>query len=343
MRALPDLGSWGLTFLRNSKTTLFERNAGSNLQLALHSLDAMHSLTRELCIDYGGTARGTLRIFRGPNRSNGATISSTRLLGGQIRIRTLSRTEAVELEPALEPISDQLSGANYYETDETGDAHRFCVALTERGMTDQIEFQFGREVSELEFRSGAVSAVICGEERFVGDRYVVSAGSYSTDLLRGVGINLPVRPVKGYSLTVETRQEPDSLRIPVIDDHLHVVVVPLRKGVIRVAGTAEFTGFDCRLDLKRIRNLTVLLREVLPRLEFEVAAAKPWCGLRAMSADGVPLIGFTPIQNLMVNTGHGHLGWTMAAGSAKLLASLLSGDSPSINPAPYDPKRFTLA
>jgi D-amino-acid dehydrogenase len=148
-----------------------------------------------------------------------------------------------------------------------------------------------------------------------------------------------VRPAKGYSISFEGLRRPPALRIPVVDDDLHAVVVPL-EGTIRVAGTAEFAGFDLTLPEVRIRNLVNLVQQVLPEERLDPAKAKPWCGLRPMSADGVPIIGPTPLSNLHVNTGHGHLGWTMAAGSGELLASLMSGETPAIDAAPYTLQRF---
>jgi D-amino-acid dehydrogenase len=155
-------------------------------------------------------------------------------------------------------------------------------------------------------------------------------------------VHLPVRPAKGYSVTFERPPDEKSLRIPVVDDHLHAVVTPLEGG-IRVAGTAEFAGFDFTLPQARIANLLALLKEVLPQARFDPATARPWCGLRPMSVDGVPIISPTPISNLLVNTGHGHLGWTMAAGSAQLLTDLMCGDSPSVDPAPFALARFIAA
>jgi D-amino-acid dehydrogenase len=177
------------------------------------------------------------------------------------------------------------------------------------------------------------------DRKFVAEKYVMAAGSYSAPLLERGGVRLPVRPAKGYSVTFERRQDGATLRIPIVDDHLHAVVVPLN-GTIRVAGTAEFAGYDRTMNPDRVRNLLALLQKVLPKPSFDPATAKPWCGLRAISADGVPIIGPTPIANLFVNTGHGHLGWTMAAGSAQLLADLMCQTSTSIDAAPYDLKRF---
>ena len=339
LRALPSLAGWGVTFLRKSTPGTFERSALSNLRLALYSLDVLQSLRQRTGIEYGRTARGSLKVFRDHPSLDRACVAATRMLSVGLLSRRLTREEVAELEPALAPVAEQLAGGIHYETDETGDAYRFCVALTEQAKQQGVEFSFGTEVSSLEMRSGRVMAAVSQRERFVADRYVVAAGSYSTPLLRRVGVQLPVRPAKGYSVTFDEQPGRQSLGIPVIDDHLHAAVVPLQ-GAIRAAGTAEFAGFDLSLRPERIRNLVSFAQVLLPHAGLDPAAARPWCGLRPMSADGVPIMGSTPISNLWVNTGHGHLGWTMAAGSAQLLADLMCGDSPSIDPAPFALSRF---
>jgi D-amino-acid dehydrogenase len=299
----------------------------------------MQSLRQELNIEYGRTARGSLSIFRSQAALDRASATASRRSYAGLQFRRLSREETIELEPALAPIADQLTGGIHYETDETGDAYRFCEALAEKARGKGVNFHFGTKVSSLEVESGRVAAVVSDRKRFVADRYVVAAGSYSTPLVRQAGINLPVKPAKGYSITFEDSREKPSLRLPIIDSHLHAVAVPL-EGAVRLAGIAEFTGYDRRLNAARIRNLTKLLPSILPRSRFSLATAKPWCGLRPSSPDGVAVIGPTRIPNLWVNCGQGHLGWTTAAGSAQLITSLLSGDAPGIDPAPYALSRF---
>lgn len=339
MRALPSLARWGITFLRNSRPTIFERSTRSNVRLALYSLKVMEAVRQETGIDYGRTARGTLRLFRDQGTLEQASAAASRMVAEGLSYRRLSIADTIELEPALAPITDTLMGALHYETDETGDAYRFCVALADFTKQQGVEFRFGTDVSSLDVRSGQVMAAVSQGERFVADRYIVAAGSYSTPLLRRVGVHLPVRPAKGYSLTFGDDLRRPSLRIPVIDDQWHAAVVPLA-GALRVAGTAEFAGYDRMMHPERIRNLRTLLEAVLPQAQVDPATARPWCGLRAMSVDGVPIVGPTPIANLLVNTGHGHLGWTMAAGSAQLLGDVLSGDAPTLDPAPFALARF---
>jgi D-amino-acid dehydrogenase len=339
LKALPSLAGWGMAFLRNSRPATFEQSARSNLRLALYSLCVMEQLRKETGIEYGHAAPGSLKIFRDPAALDQAAAGAERLLAEGLGFRKLSPVETVELEPALAPIEAQLAGALHYEVDETGDAYRFCVALAGCARARGVDFRFGTPVSSLETRAGRVTAAVSEGRRFEADRYLVAAGSYSTPLLRSAGVRLPVQPAKGYSVTFNGQRAEPALRIPVIDDHLHAALVPL-DGALRVAGTAEFAGYDHTLHPGRIQNLIGLVRQVLPQSQYDLASARPWCGLRAMSADGVPIIGPTRLPNLFVNTGHGHLGWTMAAGSAQLLSELIAGEAASVDPSPYHPNRF---
>jgi D-amino-acid dehydrogenase len=339
-RAVPSLVGWGLQFLKHSRPDRYRANTLSNLRLALFSLRAMRVLRERTRIDYAGQAPGTLRVFRELAGLQAAVSVAERFHTEGLRFRKLSAREIVELEPALADIQPQLVGAVHYETDETGDAYRFCVALANELRSQGVQFRFGVSALRLEARADRMLSVSTDQGRFEADLYVVAAGSYSAQLLRPLGIDLPVQPAKGYSVTFGSYSGVPALRTPVIDDHLHAAVVPLGSS-IRVAGTAEFAGYDKEIRPARIENLTRLLQQVLPRGRFDSHTARPWCGLRPMCADGVPIIGPTRITNLLVNTGHGHLGWTMAAGSGKLLDQWIAGESPSIDPAPYLLSRFS--
>lgn len=338
-RALPGLVGWGLRFLANSRVARFQDNSLKNLRLAQHSLKTLQALREAAQLSYGQAALGTLRIFRESASLERATAGAQALAKEDIAFRRLSAAQTTALEPALAPIEQELVGALHYGGDEAGDAHRFCVGLAEYLRRQGVDFRFGTEVSGLEARSHRIVAAASDRGPLVADRYVVACGSYSTLLLRRIGIHLPVQPAKGYSITITGEQKPQPLRIPVVDDELHAAVVPL-DGVIRVAGTAEFAGYDRTMSPVRIANLLRLVRKVLPRMEFDPARVKAWCGLRPMSTDGVPIIGRTPFSNLFLNTGHGHLGWTLSVGSGQLLADVLSNNSPALDPAPYALGRF---
>ena len=168
---------------------------------------------------------------------------------------------------------------------------------------------------------------------------MLAAGSASAALAGELGIKLPVRPVKGYSLTCA--MPPQGPRVPVIDDGMHAAVVPLGDR-LRIAGTAEFAGFDRGVSPGRVENLLGLLRAIYPSIHagLEHGSITAWTGLRPMSADGVPILGATRFVNLSLNTGHGHLGWTMAAGSGCALAASIMGQVPEIDIADYEVNRF---
>ncbi len=342
LKALPHLGAWGASFLRNSTAERYHRNTVKNLKLALHSIQVLARLRAETGIEYGCALRGSLRVIRNPAALERALEWAATLRQDGLTYRQLTPEQMVALEPALAPIGKQLAGGIHYPVDETGNAYKFCVGLAEHARRAGVEFRYRTPVTGIEVRHGNVAAVVSGGTRFTADRYIVAAGSYSPLLLKQLGLEVPIRPAKGYSITFESPRLDPPFRQPVADDDFHAVVVPL-ENVIRVAGTAEFTGYDLSLTEERIQNLLTLVRQVLPAGGFERAQAKPWCGLRPMSVDGVPIIGATPIGNLWVNTGHGHLGWTMAAGSGQLLSDLMTGGSPGVNPEAYALARFNGA
>jgi D-amino-acid dehydrogenase len=338
LHVLPSLFGWGVRFLKNSRPALFERNLVSNYHLSMVSLRGLQALRQELNLEYPGTTRGTLKIFRHRAGFDAAVRMSERLQLEGLAFARLSRDETVSLEPALSPIAHELLGGLHLKSDETGDAHRFCVALAEEAQRRGVEFAYGTSVTGIDVRAGRVTRVRTAQRDYSADHYVVAAGSYSAPLVRPLGIDLPVRPAKGYSVTFDPPHQA-SLSMPINDDDMHAVVVPLGNA-IRAAGTAEFAGFDLTLRPERVRNLINLAQRVLPSAGLDAARARAWCGLRPMSPDGVPVVGATALGNLWVNTGHGPLGWTMAVGSGQLLADLMSGHATAVDPSAYALARF---
>ena len=340
VKALPSLARWGLEFLRNSNPDIHERGTISNLRMALRSIEVLRAMRAEALIEYEGKAAGAMRIFRSSAALSRALATAERLGREGLTFRALTPHAAVGLEPALDPIAGLLTGAIHYGSDEVGDAYRFCTGLANRARELGVGFEFGTGISAFEARRGVITAVQTQKgTRFSADQYVLAAGSYSASLVDPLRIRLPVQPVKGYSVTFRWKERGAGLGIPIVDDDLHAAIVPLGRA-LRIAGTAEFAGFDLTIRPERVRNLMRLAEQVLPRVPFGSAEASSWCGLRPMSPDGVPIIGATRMQNLWLNTGHGHLGWTMAAGSAELLCDLMCGATPSVDPAPYAPARF---
>ncbi len=162
----------------------------------------------------------------------------------------------------------------------------------------------------------------------MGDQFVVAMGSYSRPMLKALGINIPVYPVKGYSLTVPITNAAAS-PVSTVMDETYKVAITRFDGRIRLGGMAELAGFDLTLNPRRRETLEMVLGDLFPQ-GGDMPAATFWTGLRPMTPDGTPIVGATRFDNLWLNTGHGTLGWTMSCGSAQVLADLIARRTPAI-------------
>ncbi len=329
---LPRLPRWGFAFLKHSSRPRFEASYLANARLARHSQALLADLLAETGIDIEFSTGGVLKVFEDDAALESAIAVAHWLKQASIRHEALTADELVRLEPALKPGGERLVGAVLYPDDQVGNARLYCERLVawlaDRGVT----FHFSEQVTGFEVRGGTLRSVQSARGAHSGDAFVLAAGSYSTGLARQLKLRIPVVPAKGYSITIE---DPAVQPMhPVVDDTLHAAVVPLG-GRLRVAGTAEFAGFDTRLTEARIANLKGLLHRIYPQLELEGVELNPWAGLRPMAADGRPLLGQTGPDNLYLNTGHGALGWTHANASGQLVAGLVHGLKPSEDIAPF--------
>lgn len=342
LRALPGMLGWGLRFVRESQPSRYLRNFEKNAHLARYSLAMMQTLRDAVGTDYDYAARGTLKLFRDAAGVDAAARLCRQLADWGIAFEVVDGAGAVRLEPALAPIGERLAGGLYFPGDESGDAHRFCELLAQAAAAQGVQFAYRSPLKRLlrsDDRLLGVSTV--AGAYYEADAFVLAAGSYSAPLAKELGIAVPVRPAKGYSITVGCGDWSAPPTLPVIDDFLHAAVCPLGDR-LRVAGTAEFAGYDLRLTPSRIANLFGLLKQLYPAIEpwLDPTRVQSWTGLRPMSADGVGIMGATPVRNLFLNTGHGPLGWTMAAGAGKLVADEIAGTAPALDLAPYRLARF---
>lgn len=342
LRAVPSLLGWGLRFVQHSQPARYLRNFEKNAHLARYSLSMMRELRAATGPDYDYATRGTLKLFRDAAGVAGAARLCRQLSDWGIEFRVVDGAGAVALEPALAPIGERLAGGLYFPADESGDAHRFCELLAAAAAAQGVRFAYGSPIKRLLRAGERVLGVSTRDGAYhEADAFVLAAGSYSAPLAKQVGLAVPVQPAKGYSITVPCADWDARPTLPVIDDFLHAAVCPLA-GRLRVAGTAEFAGFDLRLTPSRIANLFGLLKQLYPAVapHLDPARVQAWTGLRPMSADGVGIMGATAISNLFLNTGHGPLGWTMAAGAGKLVADEIAGVAPALDLAQYRLARF---
>ena len=341
-RALPRMLGWSWSFLRNSSLPRYLANVEKNARLADYSLTVLAEHLAALELPFARADRGTLKIYRSVAELETASRFAERCRAFDVRYAVLTMREVVILEPALAPIAAELAGGIHFPDDVAGDAHEFCRALAARCAADGVEFHYAATAERVLTTAGAVSGLMVDGETVAADTVVLAAASHSPALAATVGLRVPVQPVKGYSITVPMADWQVQPQVPVIDEHFHAAVCPLAQQ-LRVAGTAEFAGFDTALTQSRIANLYALIRRIYPT---ESAAIEPrhcreWTGLRPMSPDGVGIMGRTTVAGLYLNTGHGHLGWTMAPGAGKLVADDIMLNATEIERTDYALARFS--
>jgi len=240
--------------------------------------------------------------------------------------------EAVRIEPALQASRQRIVGATYTSSDESGDAHLFTQRLAKLAHSKGAKFVFSRAVKGLVMDGDTVAGVRVAsgavEEVMKADAYVVALGSYSPLLTRQIGLDLPVYPAKGYSASVPIKDESKAPRVSLTDDEAKIVLTRLGRRM-RIAGTAELSGYSTELNQVRCQALTKRAAEMFPDAGHYDQAAF-WTGLRPSTPSNVPIIGGTRFERLYLNTGHGTLGWTMGAGSGRALADIISGREPEV-------------
>lgn len=330
---IPKLLGWGYAFLKNSNAARHRAISRANYALAAYSAGATDALRQRLNLHYDAAAPGTLKLLRSPAAQATSLALADILAADGLAYQHLSRQQVCAREPALAEAA-ALRGALYFADDRIGDARKFCLALLAEAHRLGGQSYFNTRVTRLLTDKGRVVGVRTGDRDIRGP-VVVCAGTGAAALTAPLGVDLPIQPAKGYSITVPAS---GAIRLAhaLVDPHLHIGVTPLGDRV-RILGMAEFVGDDARLQAHRLAILRRFFDQLMPTLSSELdwQQAENWCGLRPMSSDGRPFIGNTGIDGLSVNCGHGHLGWTMAVGSARLLVDILAGRRPEIDPAPF--------
>ncbi len=322
---------WALRFALECLPGRFARNTRELAGLARYSRDCLAELRRETGIEYERVARGILHFCTDHAEFEALAKHAEDMRGLGIEREIKSAAECHDLEPALRASRAKVVGGVYSPLDESGDAHQFTVRLAQLAGKQGVRFLRETTVEALEVEGGSVSAARAGGARLQADAFVVSLGSYSARLLAPLGISIPVYPLKGYSVTLSL--PPDvAAQAPTVSltDEAHKLVISRFGARLRCAGTAELTGYDTRINAKRCDAIVARLRVLFPVLA-RTGAAEFWAGLRPATPSNVPVIGRTRLANLYLNTGHGTLGWTLAAGSGRALADLVAGRRPDVD------------
>jgi D-amino-acid dehydrogenase len=326
--------AWGLRFLRECTPGRTRANIVAILRLALYSRGLLKELRPALGLEYDQQQRGILHFYTDEAEFEHAMPQAELMRRYGCDRVVKSAAECLAIEPALAASTVPIVGGTYTADDESGDAHKFATMLAGRAAEHGVAFCYGTAVQALLAEGDRVTGIRLGNDEVLSaDACVVALGSYSPLLLRPLGVDLPVYPAKGYSVTIPVGEGDVAPSVSLTDDGRKLVFSRLGDR-LRVAGTAEFTGYDISLNDVRcqalVKRTTALFPDLARRREIEF-----WAGLRPSTPSNVPAIGRSALANLYLNTGHGTLGWTMACGTGKLLADLMSGKTPEIDPVPY--------
>lgn len=318
------LYAWGLRFLRECPASRVAVNTAHKVRLCLYSQAQFEELARELPLDYHRQTRGALYLYRDADHYRRGLEAMRILTDNGVTLRGVGPEEIADIEPALAGQARSLAGAIYCPTDESGDCHRFSNLLA-ADAADRfgVTFLWNREVQRFEREGDRIARVVTREGPLTADAYVLAAGCFSPSLTRPLGFDLPIYPVKGFALTAPVENANAAPQLCGVDEK-YLVAWSRLGDRLRVTATAEFSGFDRSHRERDFAHMLTTIRGLFPGAAAYEKASR-WAGLRPMTPKGTPIIGRSPLANLWLNTGHGHIGWTMSMGSARLLADLVSG------------------
>lgn len=329
---------WGMNFLRECTPARTVHNIHQIVAIAEYSRQTLQSVRSEVDIDYDCLTRGILHFYTNQKDFDESLASAAVMRDLGCPRVPMSADEAIKLEPALAQIRGQIVGADFTETDESGDIYKFTTALANKAEERGVDFQFNTTVTRLITEGAAASARITAVEvidadgrhqTLHADAFVMAMGSFSVPILKPLGIDLMIYPGKGYSATYPILNPELAPTVSLIDDGYKLVLSRLGDK-LRVAGTCEFNGYTRELNPTRCDAITRRTRELFPdACDYESPAY--WAGLRPLTPSNVPYIGKTKFNNLFLNTGHGSLGWTMGCGSGRAIADIVSGLQPEVD------------
>ena len=325
----PRMWNWGLSMIANCNARSYAINKSRMVRISNYSRDCLTDLLREVPIEFDLREQGTLQLFRTEKQVKASTADQAVLREHDSPFEVLDRDGCIAAEPGLAHVADKFVGGLRLTSDRTGDCRMFTVALAEKTENLGATFHYGVTVKELGVSGGRISGVELDTGRVTADAYVCAMGPFAPGLLRAVGIDLPIYPVKGYSITLPVLDDKAAPQSTIMDE-THKVAITRLGDRIRVAGQAEIIGYNKKLGKHATDSVRHVVSDLFP-MGGDLSKAEGWTGLRPMTPDGTPVIGPTRYPNLFLNTGHGTLGWTMACGSGRAVADLVTGVEPEIS------------
>lgn len=328
LRLDPALWSWSLKFLANCKAERVAVNTARKVRLSLYSQDMLHAVVGDTGVAYDGTTGGLLYLYRNPAAFEAGVAKMRILTDNGLPLEVVDPARAAAIDPALEAARDRIAGGIYAPSDESGDARIFTRNLADWCAARGVTFRYGTTVREVETDGDRVAGLLTDQGRLTADAYVLALGCQSAAMGRRLGLSLPIYPIKGYSVTVPIAGRNNPPRIGGVDEENLVAYAPMGDR-LRITATADFAGYDRSHRPEDFRTMLAAARDLFPDAA-DWSKPSYWAGLRPMTPEGTPILGRGRQRNLFLNTGHGHMGWTMSCGSARITADLVAGRTPAI-------------
>tara|TARA_B110000914_G_C15492620_1_gene461476 strand:+ start:478 stop:1749 length:1272 start_codon:yes stop_codon:yes gene_type:complete len=327
--------------LMNCNHASYKINKARMLRISNYAKECLSEIEQDTQIEYEQRKKGFLQILRTDKQVLDTKKDIEVLEQFGTKYKVLDVDGCLTAEPGLKHVKHNIAGGLQFEGDATGNCFIFTNELQKKCLELGVHFAFNVTVESLRLSNGKVSTVKTDKGDMTADNFVVAMGSYSSQFLRPVGIDIPVYPVKGYSITVPVLSDEDAPQSTVMDETYKVAITRLGNSV-RAAGTAELTGYNLSLREKSRATVRHSVESLFP-FAADMSDDQFWTGLRPMTPDGTPVIGKTPFANLFLNTGHGTMGWTMSTGSGKLIADIVSGNETAISLDGLEMSRYPYA
>jgi len=334
----PHLYTWGLRFLRECTAPRARRNTLIKLRLCQYSQGVLNELARVEGIEYDAIAQGALYLYRDPAELAVGVKKMALLAEHGQKQEILDANAVAKLDPVFEPVKSRIAGAIRDLGDASGDSRLFTEKLGAL-CRDRlgVGVKLGSRIIALRSGGDRIDGVVTNDGVLTADSYVLALGVGSPIVARTVGVSLPIYPAKGYSSTFPLRPGGRAPIIPGVDERWLVAWSRLGDR-LRLTSTAEFAGYDWGWTPRDFNNILRFARDVFPEaVDFDRGEYRA-C-LRPMTPDGPPILGLGRHRNLFFNSGHGHMGWTMACGTARIVADLMSGRMPELDLEGLTPRR----
>ncbi|WP_459616671.1 D-amino acid dehydrogenase [Bordetella sp. 2513F-2] len=329
LNADPRMWRWLWQFLQNCTAEKSRLNTRRKLVLCRYSQAELQALTDTLGLQYERLSRGALYVYRDAASFARGSANMRILADGGMPMELLDPDAVVEREPALAAARRHLAGAIHCPTDESGDARMFTRHLAQKCEEAGVRFLMDTRIERLRAERGRIVGVDTSQGPLAGDEYVVALGSYSPLVTRSLGYRLPIYPVKGYSVTFPIGPGHVYPSLSGVDEN-NLVAWARFGSRLRFTSTAEFSGYDTGHRPRDFAPMLKAARELFPE-GADYDQPEYWAGLRPMTPEGTPILGASRHANLYLNTGHGHMGWTMACGTARIVADIMDGRQPAID------------